>query len=70
MTKDVYDLENVALLIKTGVNAIDAIHVAMTESGSTPECFLDGLYFVKTILTEQAKILHNGIGELIKEAKK
>ena len=44
MTKTMFDLDDIAAKIHWGVNAISAIHEAMTEGASSAESFTDGLF--------------------------
>lgn len=47
MTKTMFDLDDIASKIHWGVNAISAIHEAMTEGASSAESFTDGLFAMK-----------------------
>ncbi|MCD8354933.1 MAG: hypothetical protein LUC47_11590 [Clostridiales bacterium] len=40
--------------IKAGLNAVQAIHQAMTEGGADPSSWTDGLFFVTGKLEEEA----------------
>lgn len=52
------DAENILIHIKTGVNALDAIHAAMEEGCSNPACYIDGLWYIQQTLVEKVDLLY------------
>lgn len=69
MTKTMFDLDDIATKIHFGVNAIHAIHEAMTEGASSAESFTDGLFAMKLFLDEQDEKLRAAVEDLFKEQR-
>ena len=69
MIETIFDLEKIAKKIHCGVNAIEAIHEAMTEGASSAESFIDGLFSMQLFLDEQDKKLRAAVEDLFKEQR-
>lgn len=69
MTKTMFDLDDIATKIHLGVNAINAIHEAMTEGASSAESFTDGLLAMTFFLDEQDEKLRAAVEDLFKEQR-
>lgn len=69
MIETMFDLEYIAIKIHCGVNAIKAIHEAMTEGASSAESFIDGLFAMQLFLDEQDKKLRAAVEDLFKEQR-
>ena len=69
MTKNMFDLDDIATKIHWGVNAISAIHEAMTEGASSAESFTDGLLAINLFLYEQDEKLRAAVEGLFKEER-
>ncbi len=50
-------LENLALKLACGINALCGIECAMREGPNSPECYLDGLWYICGELSNYAKRL-------------
>lgn len=59
----VVTVDDAALEIDRGINALMAIHTAIAESSFSPESFTDGLFFVLTRLDECNKNLRRAISD-------
>lgn len=69
MTKTMVDLDDIATKIHRGVNAISAIHEAMTDGASSAESFTDGLFAMILFLDEQDEKLRAVVEDLFKEQR-
>ena len=57
------EIDELSFYIKSGINAVDAIQIAMSDSMNDAKSFTDGLWYVCTMLEKQSNKLENAINK-------
>ena len=63
----VRDVENLALKLACGINALCGIECSMREGPNSPECYLDGLWYICGELSNYAKQLQEITQEIVEK---
>lgn len=63
----VFEAERINLQLRSAVCALDAIHTAMSDGPSEPCDYVDGLFFLTTVLGEKTAELDAAIASALKD---
>lgn len=63
----VFEAERLNLQLRAAVCALDAVYTAMSDGPSEPRDYVDGLYFLTTVLGEKTAELDAAIASALKD---